>query len=73
MTSACIASKIQWIQTKLRLYELERCVECGVCFQLATKQMRETFVGAVGMMKIARFEMDSRDARTAEDFYHVNW
>ncbi|MDT3297725.1 MULTISPECIES: fumarate reductase iron-sulfur subunit [Shewanella] len=55
-----------------RLYELERCVECGVCVSAcATKQMRETFVGAVGMMKIARFEMDSRDARTAEDFYHV--
>ncbi|MGR3970894.1 fumarate reductase iron-sulfur subunit [Shewanella sp. 1180_01] len=54
------------------LYELERCVECGVCVSAcATKQMRETFVGAVGMMKIARFEMDSRDARTAEDFYHV--
>ena len=55
-----------------RLYELERCVECGVCVSAcATKQMRDTFVGAVGMMKIARFEMDSRDARTAEDFYHV--
>ncbi|MCS6154089.1 fumarate reductase iron-sulfur subunit [Shewanella baltica] len=55
-----------------RLYGLERCVECGVCVSAcATKQMRETFVGAVGMMKIARFEMDSRDARTAEDFYHV--
>ncbi|QIR13440.1 fumarate reductase iron-sulfur subunit [Shewanella aestuarii] len=55
-----------------KLYELERCVECGVCVSAcATKQMRDTFVGAVGMMKIARFELDSRDARTAEDFYHV--
>ncbi|MBO2588369.1 fumarate reductase iron-sulfur subunit [Shewanella algae] len=55
-----------------RLYELERCVECGVCVSAcATKQMRDTFVGAVGMMKIARFELDSRDARSAEDFYHV--
>lgn len=54
------------------LYELERCVECGVCVSAcATKQMRDTFVGAVGMMKIARFELDSRDNRTAEDFYHV--
>ncbi|MGL4833949.1 MAG: fumarate reductase iron-sulfur subunit, partial [Shewanella sp.] len=51
-----------------RLYELERCVECGVCVSAcATKQMRETFVGAVGMMKIARFEMDSRDNRAADD------
>jgi fumarate reductase iron-sulfur subunit len=55
-----------------KLYELDRCVECGVCVSAcATKQMRETFVGAVGMMKIARFELDSRDTRTADDFYHV--
>ena len=55
-----------------KLYELERCVECGVCVSAcATAQMRDTFVGAVGMMKIARFELDSRDARTADDFYHV--
>ncbi|CAM3917234.1 MULTISPECIES: fumarate reductase iron-sulfur subunit [Shewanella] len=55
-----------------KLYELERCVECGVCVSAcATKQMRDTFVGAVGMMKIARFELDSRDARSVEDFYHV--
>ncbi|AQS38220.1 succinate dehydrogenase subunit B [Shewanella psychrophila] len=55
-----------------KLYELERCVECGVCVSAcATKQMRETFVGAVGMMKLARFELDSRDSRSVEDFYHV--
>jgi len=55
-----------------KLYELERCVECGVCVSAcATKQMRDTFVGAVGLMKIARFELDSRDARSADDFYHV--
>jgi len=55
-----------------KLYELERCVECGVCVAAcATKQMRHSFIGAVGMMKIARFELDSRDSRTADDFYHV--
>lgn len=55
-----------------QLYELERCVECGVCVSAcATRQMRDTFVGAVGLMKIARFELDSRDTRTADDFYHV--
>lgn len=59
-------------QEAARLYELERCVECGVCVSAcATKQMRDTFVGAVGMMKIARFELDSRDGRSADDFYHV--
>ncbi|QSX30415.1 fumarate reductase iron-sulfur subunit [Shewanella cyperi] len=59
-------------QEAAKLYELERCVECGVCVSAcATKQMRDTFVGAVGMMKIARFELDSRDSRSADDFYHV--
>lgn len=55
-----------------KVYELERCVECGICVSsCATKQMRDTFVGAVGLMKMARFEKDSRDARTADDYYHV--
>ena len=54
------------------IYEPERCVECGVCVSAcATKQMRDTFAGAVGMMKVPRFEMDSRDSRSADDFYHV--
>ncbi|MBB1270005.1 fumarate reductase iron-sulfur subunit [Shewanella sp. SR44-3] len=55
-----------------KIYELERCVECGVCVSAcATKQMRDSFIGAVGMMKIARFALDSRDSRNPEDFYHV--
>lgn len=56
----------------IKVYELERCVECGICVSsCATKQMRDTFIGAVGLMKIARFEKDSRDARTADDYYHI--
>ena len=55
-----------------KVYELDRCVECGCCVSAcATKQMRETFVGAVGMMKLSRFALDSRDARNDDDFYHV--
>jgi fumarate reductase iron-sulfur subunit len=55
-----------------KIYELDRCVECGVCVSAcATKQMRDTFIGAVGMMKIARFSLDNRDIRGPEDFYHV--
>ena len=54
------------------IYELERCIECGICVSFcATKQMRDTFIGAVGLMKIARFEKDSRDVRTADDDYHI--
>ncbi|MCK7524257.1 MAG: hypothetical protein MZV64_44800 [Ignavibacteriales bacterium] len=31
--------------------------------------MREDFVGAVGLNKIARFRLDPRDARTDADYY----
>lgn len=55
-----------------RLYEAERCVECGCCIAgCATAQMRDSFVGAVGFNKVARFALDSRDSRSLDDFYHV--
>ncbi|BDY03339.1 fumarate reductase iron-sulfur subunit [Ferrimonas sp. YFM] len=54
------------------IYESERCIECGCCVSAcATAQMRETFVGAVGFNKVARFALDDRDARDAEEFYHI--
>ncbi|GAA4881643.1 fumarate reductase iron-sulfur subunit [Ferrimonas pelagia] len=54
------------------IYETERCVECGCCVSAcATAQIRETFVGAVGMNKVARFALDDRDVREVDDFYHV--
>ncbi|ACO75324.1 fumarate reductase iron-sulfur subunit [Laribacter hongkongensis] len=54
------------------LYEMERCIECGCCIAgCATAQMRDTFMGAVGFNKVARFALDDRDARTLDDFYHV--
>ena len=33
--------------------------------------MREDFVGAVGLNKIARFHLDPRDTRSDADFYEV--
>ena len=33
--------------------------------------MRENFLGAVGFMKVARFEVDPRDKRTNDDYYEV--
>jgi fumarate reductase iron-sulfur subunit len=55
-----------------QVYELDRCIECGCCVAACgTAQMRKDFVGAVGMGKIARFRLDSRDARTDEDFYEL--
>lgn len=54
------------------IYELERCIECGCCVAgCGTAQMRQDFVGAVGLNKIARFRLDPRDARDDADFYEV--
>jgi fumarate reductase iron-sulfur subunit len=54
------------------IYELDRCIECGCCIAgCGTVQMREKFVGAVGLNKIARFRLDPRDTRTDEDFYEL--
>lgn len=55
-----------------KIYELERCIECGCCIAAcATAQMREDFVGAVGLNKLARFRLDPRDARDDGDFYEL--
>ena len=55
-----------------RIYELDRCIECGCCVAACgTARMREDFVGAVGLNKIARFALDPRDARTDADFYEL--
>jgi fumarate reductase iron-sulfur subunit len=54
------------------IYLLDRCIECGCCVAgCGTARMREDFVGAVGINKIARFRIDPRDARTDEDFFEV--
>ena len=54
------------------IYELDRCVECGCCVAgCGTIQMRENFVGAVGLNKIARYHLDPRDERTNEDYYEM--
>ena len=55
-----------------KIYELERCVECGCCIAACgTAQMRENFVGAVGINQLARFKIDPRDERTDADYYEV--
>ncbi len=54
------------------IYELERCIECGCCIAgCATAQMREDFVGAAGLNKIARFRLDPRDTRSDAEFYEL--
>jgi len=55
-----------------KIYELDRCIECGCCVSgCGTARMREDFVGAVGLNKIARFRLDPRDTRTDADYYEV--
>ncbi|MEA1982984.1 MAG: fumarate reductase iron-sulfur subunit [Campylobacterota bacterium] len=54
------------------IYELDRCVECGCCVAgCGTIQMRENFVGAVGLNKIARYHLDPRDKRSDDEFYEM--
>jgi fumarate reductase iron-sulfur subunit len=56
----------------LAVYELDRCIECGCCVAACvTAQMRDDFLGAAGLLRIARFWIDPRDERTAADFYDV--
>lgn len=54
------------------IYELERCVECGCCVaSCGTANMREDFIGAVALNRIARFIMDPRDRRSDKDYFEI--
>lgn len=54
------------------VFELDRCIECGCCVSACgTKLIREDFVGAVGLNRVARFECDPHDERTADDYYEL--
>ena len=54
------------------IYELDRCIECGCCVAgCGTIQMNENFVGAVGLNKIARYQLDPKDKRSDEDYYNL--
>jgi fumarate reductase iron-sulfur subunit len=54
------------------IYELERCIECGCCVAACgTAHMRDDFVGAVGLNKLARFRLDPRDERDDANFYQL--
>ena len=55
-----------------QIYELERCIECGCCIAACgTAQMREDFVGAVGLNQITRFRLDPKDERSDADYYEL--
>ncbi|SFV66145.1 Succinate dehydrogenase iron-sulfur protein [hydrothermal vent metagenome] len=59
-------------KTAEEVFELDRCIECGLCVaSCSTAIMREDFVGAVGLNRVARFQIDPHDERTDEDFYEL--
>jgi fumarate reductase iron-sulfur subunit len=54
------------------IYELERCVECGCCIaSCGTANMREDFLGAAALNRIARFILDPRDGRKEREYFEV--
>ncbi|MDD4952118.1 MAG: fumarate reductase iron-sulfur subunit [Desulfovibrionaceae bacterium] len=55
-----------------QIYELDRCVECGCCVAACgTARLRDDFLGAVALNRIARFAVDPRDERTDRDYYEI--
>lgn len=54
------------------IFELDRCIECGCCVSACgTARMREDFIGATSINRLARFYIDPRDNRTRQDFYEL--
>jgi fumarate reductase iron-sulfur subunit len=54
------------------IYELDRCIECGCCVAACgTARLREDFLGAAALNRIARFRADPRDERSDRDYYEI--
>ena len=50
------------------IYELDRCIECGCCLAACgAAQMRNDYLGATGLLRVARFLIDPRDHRTSSN------
>jgi len=59
-------------ETALQIYEPERCIECGCCIAgCATANIREEFLGAATINRVARFMVDPRDERTPAQYFEV--
>ncbi len=55
-----------------QIYELERCIECGCCIAACgTAHMRDDFMGAASLNRIARFMVDPRDERTEQQYFDI--
>lgn len=56
----------------LAIYEPERCIECGCCVaSCVTANIREEFIGAAGINRVARFMIDPRDKRGDAEYFEV--
>lgn len=56
----------------VEIYEPERCIECGCCVaSCVTANIREDFLGATGINRVARFMVDPRDERTDAEYFEV--
>jgi fumarate reductase iron-sulfur subunit len=56
----------------LTIYEPERCIECGCCVaSCVTANIREDFIGAAGINRVARFMIDPRDKRSDAEYFEV--
>lgn len=54
------------------IFELDRCIECGCCVAACgTARMREDFIGATAINRVARFYIDPRDERSPENYYEL--
>lgn len=59
-------------ETALQIYEAERCIECGCCIAgCATANIRDDFLGAAGINRVARFMVDPRDERTPNQYFEI--
>ena len=54
------------------IYELERCIECGCCVSACgTARLRDDFMGAAALNRVARFVVDPRDQRTDKQYFEI--
>ena len=59
-------------ETALAIYEPERCIECGCCVaSCVTANIKEDFIGATGINRVARFMVDPRDKRSDAQYFEV--
>lgn len=55
-----------------QIYEAERCIECGCCIAgCATANIRDEFLGAAGINRVARFMVDPRDERSPGEYFEI--